>query len=502
MALRRDRERGSIRRLIAVVLLPWFLPSWAAPAARPATLALVASTASSGATTAGRLVVPVNDPLELAVGGGSLWVTTPRQLIRVDPLSGRVVARIALPATAGAIAVAGNRVWVATNPIITSPNVARRGSLFSIDLRTNRIVGKPIRLRLPTSIAVAAGRLWISNGQHAQFGRVTYIDPKARRILGSIATPGAPESIVSAEGSIWVGESDSGQVIRIDPRTAKVVGYPTKTHGGLLTLATTRSAIWVADDYHSRLLAIDSANARITRDRSTPGIFTISAAGAKLWALFDRRREIVRLNPRSGLPAATPIRFVQRPDRLLATSTAVWVTTRSSVVRLSARGSVRIAVHAAKFAYVPVGWKTFDRDFALLHRRGADVESYALSWAYTPNSLGWASRMPPNAIGVHVILIRRSPTNPTADLCGQTPHLPNFTLIRRFPLVLPHTTAATQEGEPNIPEYRVFGRFDDFYNIDLRVDINRVHPTPAMLQLAQHVVSGLRFPRWPLSTDC
>jgi hypothetical protein len=291
MALRRDRERGSIRRLIAVVLLPWFLPSWAAPAARPATLALVASTASSGATTAGRLVVPVNDPLELAVGGGSLWVTTPRQLIRVDPLSGRVVARIALPATAGAIAVAGNRVWVATNPIITSPG-------------------------------------------------------------------------------------------------------------------------------------------------------------------------------------------------------------------LSARGSVRIAVHAAKFAYVPVGWKTFDRDFALLHRRGADVESYALSWAYTPNSLGWASRMPPNAIGVHVILIRRSPTNPTANLCGQTPHLPNFPLIRRFPLVLPHTTAATQEGEPNIPEYRVFGRFDDFYNIDLRVDINRVHPTPAMLQLAQHVVSGLRFPRWPLSTDC
>jgi len=466
------------------------------------TLALVTSSSSSGAAAAGRLVVPVSNPLQLAVGGGSLWVTTPRQLIRVEPVSGRVVARISLPALAEAVAVAGNQVWVATNPIITSPTVARRGSLFSIDARTNRIVRTPIRLLLPTGIAVAAGRLWISNGQHGKFGRVTYINPKTRRILGSIATPGAPESIVSAAGSIWVGESDSGQVVRINPRTATIVGQPTKTNGGLLTLATTPNAIWVADDYHGRLLAIDRADAQITRRRPAPGIFTISAAGASLWALFDRRREIVRLNPRTGLPAATPIRFGQRPDGLFATPTGVWVTTRSSVIRLPAHESVRIAVHPATFTYVPVGWKTFDRDFALLNRRGADLESYALSWAYKPNPLGWANRMPPNAIAVHVLLIRRSPTNPAANLCANTPHLPNSPPIRQFPLVLPKTTAATQEGEPNIPEYRVFGRFDNFYNIDLRVDINRLHPTPAMLQLAQRVVSGMRFPRWPLVPDC
>ena len=234
--------------------------------------------------------------------------------------------------------------WVATNPIVTSPTVARRGSLVSIDARTNSIVGKAIRLLLPTGVAVAAGRLWISNGQHAKLGHVTYIEPKTRRVLGSIATPGAPESIVAAAGSVWVGESDSGQVVRIDPRTAKIVGRPIKTGGALLQLATAKSTIWVADDYHGRLLAIDPRSGRITRRRPAPGILTISAAHAKLWALFNRQQEIVSLDPRTGLPSSTPIRFGQRPEDLLATSTAVWVTTPTRVIRFPEAAPARPSI--------------------------------------------------------------------------------------------------------------------------------------------------------------
>jgi hypothetical protein len=306
--------------------------------------ALVMSSGSSGAAPGGRLTVAVRNPLQLAVGGGSLWVTTPRRLIRIDPVSGRVLARIGLPALAGAIAVAGHQVWVATNPIITSPTVARRGSLFSIDDRTNKVVGKPIRLLHPTGIAVAAGRLWISNGQHGKFGRVTYINPQTRRVLGSIATPGAPESIVAAGDSIWVGASDSGQVVRINPYTAKVVGRPIKTGGALLQLATAKSALWVADDYHGRLLAIDPGSGQISQRRPTPGILTIAATRTTLWALFNRQQEIVSLNSHTGLPFSPPIRFEQRPLNLFATSSAVWVTTPSHVVRLSQVAPARLSI--------------------------------------------------------------------------------------------------------------------------------------------------------------
>jgi len=43
---------------------------------------------------------------------------------------------------------------------------------------------------------------------------------------------------------------------------------------------------------------------------------------------------------------------------------------------------------------------------------------------------------------------------------------------------------------------------DDSYNVDLRVDVNSVHPTVAMLRTAQAVVSGIRFPRWPRLKSC
>jgi streptogramin lyase len=123
-----------------------------------------------------------------------------------------------------------------------------------------------------------------------------------RRAASSARSPlrALLRTIVSAAGSVWVGESDSGQVVRINPRTATFVGRSITTDGALLQLATAKGAIWVADAYHSRLLAIDPADDRITRRRSLPGILTISAAGAKLWALFDRQREIVSLKPCSS----------------------------------------------------------------------------------------------------------------------------------------------------------------------------------------------------------
>ena len=146
--------------------------------------------------------------------------------------------------------------------------------------------------------------------------------------------------------------------------------------------------------------------------------------------------------------------------------------------------ATRVAVQSAKFSYVPARWRVFDRDFGLLSRSGASVESYALSWAYTPNSLGWADHMAHDGIAVSVILIRRDPVDPAADLCGQAPPLAGYPLVHHLPLELPTTTRATQEGQPNIPEYRVFGRLGNLYSIDLRVDINRAHPTRAMLRLA------------------
>lgn len=181
---------------------------------------------------------------------------------------------------------------------------------------------------------------------------------------------------------------------------------------------------------------------------------------------------------------------------------ALVVTCSTAVPAAADTAATRAAAPPAKFTHLPAGWRAFDRLGSFLDRRGADVNSYAMSWAYKPNPHGWANQMPPNALAVQVILIRRDPAHPSANLCRTAPRLSGYTTIQRLPLKLPKTTRASLEGRPSIPEYRVLAHLDNLYNIDVRVDINRAHPTPAMLQIAQRVVSGLRFPHWPLSARC
>lgn len=156
-----------------------------------------------------------------------------------------------------------------------------------------------------------------------------------------------------------------------------------------------------------------------------------------------------------------------------------------------------IVVKPAKFGYLPRGWHAFQNDFGVLTRRGASVESYMLSWAYRPGPLGW--RIPPRGIAVGVLLLRRGGTT---NLCRSTPHMTGYPPIRRLPLRLPRTTSDRFEGSPNVLEYRVFGRMGDSYNVDLRVDVNSLHPTAAMLRTAQRVVNAIRFPTWPRLERC
>ena len=88
------------------------------------------------------------------------------------------------------------------------------------------------------------------------------------------------------------------------------------------------------------------------------------------------------------------------------------------------------------------------------------------------------------------------------NLCGRTPHLTDYPLVRKLPLHLPRTTAHTFEGADNIPEYRILGRIGESYNFEVRVVIDRHRPTPAQLDAAQRAVSAIRFPRWPTPARC
>jgi hypothetical protein len=162
-----------------------------------------------------------------------------------------------------------------------------------------------------------------------------------------------------------------------------------------------------------------------------------------------------------------------------------------------------IIVRPAKFNHLPPGWTALDSHSGTLSRhRPASTYRDALSWRYRPTQHGWASQIPWNGIAVSIILFRGSGNEPFLNLCRFTPHLSGFPRIRRLPLRLPRNPGGSLEGAPNVSEYRVFGRMDESYNVDLRVDVNSPHPSRALLRRAQSVVSHVRFPTWPRLKRC
>lgn len=132
-----------------------------------------------------------------------------------------------------------------------------------------------------------------------------------------------------------------------------------------------------------------------------------------------------------------------------------------------ARRDVQVDRHApvALFAHLPQGW----------HQYRATPDATALNWNYRPNPYGWASSMPRGGIAVNVHFPQ--------------PHKPHYRPLR---LVLPRRPATLLEGTRDTPEYRIFGRVRGV-DVDIFVDIRRLHPPCSDLRAAQRVVSRIRF---------
>ena len=122
-----------------------------------------------------RIQMP-EQPLEIAVGAGSVWVTTSTTLLRVDPVIGEIVERIGLgrcgiePCRADVV-VADGTVW-ASHYDAVSPN----GRLIRLD-PARAGSDRPIRLNArPIALTVGHGAVWILHDDNVNTFLVERID--------------------------------------------------------------------------------------------------------------------------------------------------------------------------------------------------------------------------------------------------------------------------------------------------------------------------------------
>ena len=297
------------------------------PAPAPSRPSATTTAAPTGAVARVGDAGPVDD---VAVGRDAVWAATGATVTRFDPVTGRPTATLAAssvsPPPLVGVSVGTGAVWVA---VIGE-------SLLRVDPESPRVVAR-LPLAPSAAAAIGAGGVWVvcCDGSDGR-GRLVRVDPATNRVVVRVELPGVGNAVGAGPGGVWV-RGVGGPVWRVDPAAGRVVAAvpipgPGERPGGI---AVTREAVWVSDPDNAALVRIDPRRNRLTGGRvpADGEDLTVDADGV-VWATSGTRllglgRARV-LGPRRNLHELSSVRIVA----LAAGPDGLWLGTPAGLFRV------------------------------------------------------------------------------------------------------------------------------------------------------------------------
>jgi outer membrane protein assembly factor BamB len=238
--------------------------------------------------------IPVGSEVGLAVGKGSIWATpreagVPGDLMRIDPRTNRVVARIPMRAPdgtpfGGGFAVVARRVWVISGTSLLAIDPARNRPVRGVELGGSYQV---------TGAFLRNGELWLTRGDQT----ITRFDATTGRRLGRLSWrapaggyvfPFAGQVIEVASGSVALADPATGRPLW-RTRLGTQVGGADVAGGRVYVMGQNgsgaRDALW----------ALDPRTGRVIGTLTVPvfGVVGSAAVGRDLWLLSAAGRAVV-----------------------------------------------------------------------------------------------------------------------------------------------------------------------------------------------------------------
>jgi hypothetical protein len=174
---------------------------------------------------------PVIEKLAIEAGEGAVWAIDDQgHLTKIEPLSGKAVARFDVGAGAG-LAVGGDAVWVADN---------LHDQISEIDPATGKVLTTIDVPFAPDVIEYLGGTLWTIDTGAAT---VTPIDTSTLQPGRSIGVATGPVAISGGLGSVWIAGIDS--VTRIDVVTDVAVTIPVDFAASTVAVDARTRAVWL-----------------------------------------------------------------------------------------------------------------------------------------------------------------------------------------------------------------------------------------------------------------
>lgn len=288
--------------------------------------------------------VPVGGTLGGAVAGfGSVWVVDPRHgVVRIDPRTRRITGRVDVPNPwlDARIAVAAGSVWLTPSRVThgTASRMTRPVTLTRIDPLRGRVTAR-IRLAapgglpvMPVDLAVAADAVWV----WGQAGALR-VDPDTNRVTRAIRVRGDNIKAFAVDGStVWTA-TELGRLERFDARTGRrLTTLPIDPVASSFPLIVVPQAVIVHEDTGA-VAAVDPRTGRgLWRAAVAGGMRSAAMLDGRLWILTSSATrpvdELVALDPGSGRALAR----IELPDAggssVNVVGPELWVTDESGDV--------------------------------------------------------------------------------------------------------------------------------------------------------------------------
>lgn len=157
--------------------------------------------------------------------------------------------------------------------------------------------------------------------------KIDKIDVKANKIADSIAGVQKPcGGMVAAFGSLWAPSCGPGALLRIDPKTMKIMATinagADDVHG---SIAATADSVWMLTDSKTTLSRIDpDQNAVVGELRVPAGCSGLTFGETALWLACPSENKVLRIDPETNL-LEKEISVSAQPEALATGEHSIWV---------------------------------------------------------------------------------------------------------------------------------------------------------------------------------
>jgi len=172
---------------------------------------------------------------QVAAVDGAVWVTmfvddpSSSEVVRIDPATGEVIARIPVEGDARDLVVGGGGVWVYALTHFTQGEGVAGGTLYRIDPVSNQLVDTLLAGEIPPAsgvssppiLAVGDGFVWIPTGSGNRIVRINWITGDV--VEPAVHLDGYAWPFAVADGGLWLRgpnpEDVGAPVSRVDTQT-------------------------------------------------------------------------------------------------------------------------------------------------------------------------------------------------------------------------------------------------------------------------------------------